>query len=127
MWGWQRGAILWGSFIVLFWCGFDLRRRPCLWNIKLISLPNKICKSQSYNFFVLLLAFHLCNIIRLLSEPYIGCPYPCPWVLSGHGCDIIVHGWAYVNADECGLGMDTNSKEMLGSNYYQSLCFNNIW
>ena len=22
-------------------------------------------------------------------EPYIGCPYPYPWVLGGHGCDII--------------------------------------
>ena len=29
-------------------------------------------------------------------EPYIGCPYPCPWVLGGYGCDIIVHGWAWV-------------------------------
>jgi hypothetical protein len=28
------------------------------------------------------------------SEPYIGCP--CPWVLGGHGCDIIVHEWAWV-------------------------------
>ena len=27
-------------------------------------------------------------------EPYIGCP--CPWVLGGHGCDIIgnVNTWA---------------------------------
>jgi hypothetical protein len=22
--------------------------------------------------------------------------YPCPWVLGGHGCDVIVHGWAWV-------------------------------
>ena len=21
--------------------------------------------------------------------------HPCPWVLGGHGCDVIVHGWAY--------------------------------
>ena len=33
------------------------------------------------------------------SEPYIGChthahAHPCPWILSGHGCDVIVHGWA---------------------------------
>jgi hypothetical protein len=27
---------------------------------------------------------------------YIGCPYPCPSVLGGHGCDVIVHGWASV-------------------------------
>ena len=26
------------------------------------------------------------------------------------------HGWAQVAADRCGLGMDTNSKEMLDSN-----------
>ena len=26
------------------------------------------------------------------SPSYIGCP--CPWVLGGHECDIIVHGWA---------------------------------
>ena len=25
----------------------------------------------------------------LTPQPYIGCPYPCPWVLGGHGCDII--------------------------------------
>jgi hypothetical protein len=31
-----------------------------------------------------------------VSEPYIGCPYPCPRVLGGHGCDIIVHWWAWV-------------------------------
>jgi hypothetical protein len=32
------------------------------------------------------------------SEPYIGCPYPCPcpWVLGGHGCDVIIHGWEWV-------------------------------
>jgi hypothetical protein len=30
-------------------------------------------------------------------EPYIGCPYPCPWVLGGHGCDSIVHGWAWAS------------------------------
>jgi hypothetical protein len=22
--------------------------------------------------------------------------HPCPWVLGGHGCDVIVHGWAWV-------------------------------
>ena len=22
--------------------------------------------------------------------------HPCPWVLGGHGCDIFVHGWAWV-------------------------------
>ena len=22
--------------------------------------------------------------------------HSCPWVLGGHGCDIIVHGWAWV-------------------------------
>jgi hypothetical protein len=22
--------------------------------------------------------------------------HPYPWVLGGHGCDIIVHGWAWV-------------------------------
>jgi hypothetical protein len=49
----------------------------------------------------------------ITAEPYIGCPYPCPcppipiygfWVsmgamllfMGGHGCDIIVHGWASV-------------------------------
>ena len=42
--------------------------------------------------------------------------HPCPWVLGRHGWDIIVHGWAQVVADECGLGMGTNLKEMLGSN-----------
>ena len=36
------------------------------------------------------------------SEPYIGChthahAHPCPWILSGHGCDVIVHGWAWVS------------------------------
>jgi hypothetical protein len=35
-------------------------------------------------------------IIGGTLEPYIGCPYPCPWVLGGHGCDVIVHGWASV-------------------------------
>jgi hypothetical protein len=30
-------------------------------------------------------------------ESYIMCPYPCPWVLGGHGCKIIVHGWAWVH------------------------------
>ena len=28
------------------------------------------------------------------AEPYIGCP--CPWILGGHGCDVIVHEWAWV-------------------------------
>jgi hypothetical protein len=23
--------------------------------------------------------------------------HPYPWVLGGHGCDVIVHGWAWVN------------------------------
>ena len=31
---------------------------------------------------------------HFLIEPYIGCP--CPWVLGGHGCDITVHGRAWV-------------------------------
>jgi len=22
--------------------------------------------------------------------------HPYPWVLGGHGCDVIVHGWAWV-------------------------------
>jgi hypothetical protein len=22
--------------------------------------------------------------------------HPCPWVLGEHGCDVIVHGWAWV-------------------------------
>jgi hypothetical protein len=22
--------------------------------------------------------------------------HPCPWVLGGHGCDVIVHEWAWV-------------------------------
>jgi hypothetical protein len=22
--------------------------------------------------------------------------HPCPWVLGGHGCDAIIHGWAWV-------------------------------
>jgi hypothetical protein len=65
---------------------------------------------------------HLNKYINLppivyLAEPYIGCPYPCPcpcppipmgfgwawvrcscsWVgMGGHGCDIIVHGQAWV-------------------------------
>ena len=30
------------------------------------------------------------HIAYLTSESYIiGCPYQCPWVLGGHGCDII--------------------------------------
>ena len=35
------------------------------------------------------------------------------------------HGWAKVAADGCGLGMGmgTNSKEMLGSNGYAKLAF----
>jgi hypothetical protein len=30
------------------------------------------------------------------AEPYIGCPYPCPWVLGGHGWVLFPggHGWA---------------------------------
>ena len=36
-----------------------------------------------------------CDIRSFFVEPYIGCPYPCPWVLGGHGCNIIVHGWAW--------------------------------
>ena len=32
-------------------------------------------------------------IIEWFPEPYIG----CPWVLGGHGFDIIVHGWAWVD------------------------------
>ena len=33
------------------------------------------------------------NNVTLGAKPYIGCPYPCPWVLGGHGRDIVVHGW----------------------------------
>jgi hypothetical protein len=22
--------------------------------------------------------------------------HPCPWVLGGHGCGVIIHGWAWV-------------------------------
>ena len=54
--------------------------------------------------------FYFLGLSTCLAEPYIGCPYPCPWVLGGHGCDIIGnviskvtmfkymggHGWAYV-------------------------------
>jgi hypothetical protein len=32
------------------------------------------------------------------TEAYIGCPYPCPWVLGGHGWDMGGHGWAWVHA-----------------------------
>ena len=35
-----------------------------------------------------------CDIRSFYVEHYIGCPYP--WVLGGHGCDIIVHGCAWV-------------------------------
>jgi hypothetical protein len=35
------------------------------------------------------------------AEPYIGCPYPCSWVLGGHECDVIVHGWACVASVLC--------------------------
>ena len=30
------------------------------------------------------------------SELYIEWPHPCPWVLGGHGCDVIIHGRAWV-------------------------------
>jgi hypothetical protein len=36
-----------------------------------------------------------CSIVLrggCLLKLSIGCPYP--WVLGGHGCDVIVHGWA---------------------------------
>jgi hypothetical protein len=44
-----------------------------------------------------LVSFIICCdcIMPLPSEPYNGCPYPCPWVSCGHGCDTIVHGWAW--------------------------------
>ena len=29
------------------------------------------------------------NSLIFLPKPHIGCPYPCRWVLGGHGCDII--------------------------------------
>ena len=34
------------------------------------------------------------------ADPYIGCPYPCPWFLGGHGCNIIgsVTIFEYMNA-----------------------------
>ena len=40
------------------------------------------------------LNWFICNqqlvfVVHCLVEPYIGCPYPCPWVLGGHGCDTI--------------------------------------
>jgi hypothetical protein len=30
---------------------------------------------------------------------------PCPWVLGGHGCDVIVHGWAWVRYYCSWIGM----------------------
>ena len=31
---------------------------------------------------------------------------PCPWVLGGHGCDIIVRGWTWVGIAAILVGMD---------------------
>jgi len=46
-----------------------------------------------------------------LVESYIGCPYPCPWVLGGHEFDIIVHGWVWMGmGGYCfKVGMDGHS------------------
>jgi hypothetical protein len=49
------------------------------------------------------------NNFAFLAEPYIGAhthAHPCPWVLGGHGCDVIVHGWAWVGMGVILLFMD---------------------
>ena len=84
----------------------------------------------------------LMSILRSTSyytpKPYIGCPYPCPcspmpnlnsmgghmpcytWAWMGMGGHMSCYGWAWVAADGCGLGMGTNSKEMLGATTHQA-------
>jgi hypothetical protein len=32
--------------------------------------------------------------------------HPCPWILGRHGCDVIVHGWAWVGMGAILLFMD---------------------
>jgi len=37
--------------------------------------------------------------IHVWQSPTLGAhthAHPCPWVLGGHGCDVIVHGWPWV-------------------------------
>jgi hypothetical protein len=36
--------------------------------------------------------------------------HPCPWVLGGHGFDIIVHGWAWVGIVSMWVWMGIASK-----------------
>ena len=47
--------------------------------------------------------------------------HPYPWVLGGHGCDAIVHGWTWVAVDGYGMGMGTNSKKNVGI-WYELIC-----
>ena len=36
------------------------------------------------------------------QSPTVGAhAHPCPWVLGGHGCDIIVHWWAWWGIGYC--------------------------
>ena len=46
------------------------------------------------------LKFGITNIVQHHS-PTLGAhahahAHPCRWILDGHGCDVIVHGWAWV-------------------------------
>jgi hypothetical protein len=37
------------------------------------------------------------GIVDRAQSPTLGAhAHPCPWVLGGHGCDVIVHEWAWV-------------------------------
>ena len=52
------------------------------------------------------------DLIRVLQErPMLGAhAHPYPWVLGGHGCDVIVHGWAWVGIVLCILASNFKSE-----------------
>ena len=52
------------------------------------------------------------NNVTLGVEPYIGCP--CPWVLGGHRCDIIVHGWPWLSTCHAMGGMGGGRLLLMG-------------
>jgi hypothetical protein len=88
----------------------QVRSTPCrVWCLQALKLLdcNK-CTLIVVNWSLTISHAHTYAPIYVMQSPTSGAhthAHPCPWVLGGHGCDVIVHGWAWVRYYRSWVGM----------------------